>query len=176
MQTVGSETPTLEDCLIKRSPEGLPLLQNLNGNTLDPRYSQVVGTALIRGIDAERGELQVLCPLPLQKIEQIRERQHGIVLVSGKLDPPSWAYTEDLYKRSFDSNQKVDAQGDEPVEITDADTDDDASDNAEGDSGGVQERPGVPWVEMLYGNEKRAVGSRVWRVRRDLGKSGNVTD
>ncbi|KAL2117466.1 hypothetical protein VTJ04DRAFT_7126 [Mycothermus thermophilus] len=29
----------------------------------------------------------------------------------------------------------------------------------------------VPWVEVLHGNQKRAVGSKVWRVRRDLGRS-----
>jgi polynucleotide 5'-hydroxyl-kinase GRC3/NOL9 len=29
----------------------------------------------------------------------------------------------------------------------------------------------VPWVEMLHGSQKRAVGSKVWRVRRDLGRN-----
>ncbi|KAK3990971.1 hypothetical protein QBC44DRAFT_288130 [Cladorrhinum sp. PSN332] len=30
----------------------------------------------------------------------------------------------------------------------------------------------VPWVEVLKGSEKRSVGSKVWRVRRDLGRAG----
>ncbi|KAL2176654.1 uncharacterized protein P884DRAFT_202622 [Thermothelomyces heterothallicus CBS 202.75] len=29
----------------------------------------------------------------------------------------------------------------------------------------------VPWVEALHGSQKRAVGSKVWRVRRDLGRN-----
>ena len=29
----------------------------------------------------------------------------------------------------------------------------------------------MPWVEKLEGSEGRGVGARVWRVRRDLGRS-----
>jgi hypothetical protein len=29
----------------------------------------------------------------------------------------------------------------------------------------------VPWVERLEGSEGRGVGAKVWRVRRDLGRS-----
>ena len=29
----------------------------------------------------------------------------------------------------------------------------------------------VPWVETLQGSQGRGVGSRVWRVRRDLGRT-----
>jgi len=29
----------------------------------------------------------------------------------------------------------------------------------------------APWIERVYGDQGRGVGSRVWKVRRDLGKS-----
>jgi len=31
--------------------------------------------------------------------------------------------------------------------------------------------PEVPWVETLEGSQGRGIGARVWRVRRDLGRS-----
>lgn len=40
--------------------------------------------------------------------------------------------------------------------------------------GGRKGAVAVPWAEVLRGGEKRAVGSRVWRVRRDLGRSGSA--
>jgi len=171
----GIDMSSIEESLVKRSPEGLPLLHNPSGRALDPRYSQVVGTALIRGIDTEQRTLQLLCPLPLDTIDRVTKAGHQIVLVSGKLDSPSWAYTEDLYKRAFNSTSRNEAE-DEPMESTEADTDEDASDAQGDDPNGQEEQPGIPWVEVLRGNQKRAVGSRVWRVRRDLGRSGNTTD
>ncbi|KAK4031211.1 hypothetical protein C8A01DRAFT_42310, partial [Parachaetomium inaequale] len=38
----------------------------------------------------------------------------------------------------------------------------------DGDGDGTRE---VPWVEMLHGSQRRAAGSKVWRVRRDLGRN-----
>ncbi len=165
----------MEATEIARSPEGLPVLRNPNGGTIDPRYSRVIGTALVRGIDTAKGELQILTPVPLVRIEAAARNSQGIVLVSGKLDPPSWAYTEDLHNRSFDSGSK-DAGADDSVELTDEETDDDRSEkNGEGPTD-APEHCGIPWVERLHGNQRRAVGSRVWRVRRDLGRSGTATD
>jgi polynucleotide 5'-hydroxyl-kinase GRC3/NOL9 len=58
------------------------------------------------------------------------------------------------------------------VTVADEDTDEDASEgDHEADVGpAAREYTQTPWVEMLHGNQKRSVGSRVWRVRRDLGK------
>jgi polynucleotide 5'-hydroxyl-kinase GRC3/NOL9 len=138
------------------------------------RYSRSVGLALVRGIDIMKGELHLLTPLPLEMISGILEKGRRIVLVSGRLDPPTWAYTEDLYNRSYASTaQEID--GKESAQVTDEDSGEDASE--EEDMTEVsQPRSEIPWVETLHGNQKRAVGSRVWRVRRDLGKSGNATE
>jgi polynucleotide 5'-hydroxyl-kinase GRC3/NOL9 len=50
----------------------------------------------------------------------------------------------------------------------------DEDEDGDGDEGGPEGAQGrrmeVPWVEMLHGSQKRAAGSKVWRVRRDLGR------
>jgi polynucleotide 5'-hydroxyl-kinase GRC3/NOL9 len=165
----------LQTSLIAASPEGLPFIRNTSGGNLDPRYSQSLGLALVRGIDAEKGEMQILSPLPLDKIEGAIRNGRRIVLVSGKLDPPSWSYTEDLYNRSFES-VSGDANGNDSFGSMDEDTDDDPWEFRGKEAQAPLEQPEAPWVEMLHGNQKRAVGSRVWRVRRDLGRSGNITE
>ncbi len=173
-ESIGMEAIGMEPGLIMRSPEGLPVLRNPDGITLDPQHSRAIGTGLIRAIDTEKGELQVLTPLPVAEMDTAIRDGGCIVLVWGRLDPPSWAYTEDLHSRAFDSATKETGGADETVESTDEDTDDDGSEK-EGEGPGVtSEQSGIPWVEMLHGGQKRAVGSKVWRVRRDLGRSGSA--
>jgi len=164
-----------EDHLIQHSDDGLPVLPNPDGCTLDPRYSQVVGTALVRGVDTRQQSLHLLCPLLPQRFSDVIRAGHKIVLVLGKLDSPTWAYTEDAYKRSSESSTRRDVDN-QPIGLTDADTDDDTLDVQEEVRGGQHGRSDIPWVEELHGSEKRAVGSRVWRVRRDLGRTNNATD
>jgi polynucleotide 5'-hydroxyl-kinase GRC3/NOL9 len=61
----------------------------------DPKKSSVVGVALIRGIDSTDQTLQILTPIPAQKIAEIAHER--LVLAFGALDCPGWAYTEDMY-------------------------------------------------------------------------------
>ena len=148
------------------SPEGIPFIPNPDDIALDPRHSRTIGLALIRGIDAKEKSLQVLTPMPVEKITDARSRGHGIVLVHGKFDAPTWAYTEHLYEQAD--------QDDEPMaelEVTDEDTSEDGSDVEADLAADAADDTTVPWVEVLRGNEKRPVGSRVWRVRRDLGRN-----
>jgi polynucleotide 5'-hydroxyl-kinase GRC3/NOL9 len=150
--------------LAAATPEGIPFIKT--ATPLDPRYSQALGLVLVRGIDRESRVLQVLTPIPEERIEQINERGGQIVLVSGKLDPPSWAYTEDLYYGQ-QSGANDEDQGDEQMDIMD---EDEALAGSEvGPAGGP-----TPWIEVLRGSQKRGVGSRVWRVRRDLGRTANT--
>lgn len=69
------------------------------------------------------------------------------MLVSGKFDTPGWAYTEGLIRQNAGN----------------------ASDDDESDA--FDKFPEIPWVETLKGSQGRGGGARVWRVRRDLGKS-----
>lgn len=161
----------LERHLITWSVASLPFIQNPDGRTLDPAHSRVLGLALIRGIDASRRELQVLSPIAPETMNDIGQNGKGIVLVAGSFDTPSWAYTEDLHYQS--ANKDGDSENDEEeagLEITDEDTDDDASDRDEETKASPNQATEVPWVEVLRGGQKRAVGSKVWRVRRDLGR------
>ncbi|KAI1210236.1 uncharacterized protein F4807DRAFT_424345 [Annulohypoxylon truncatum] len=157
--------------IIMTTPEGIPFIDTADGTTLDPRFSHSLGLALVRGIDVENGILQLLTPVSSESIEEVTSKGGEIVLVSGKFDTPSWAYTEELY---YKAHRKVDdATGmDGPMHTAEDDADD-TSDAENGDFGVTDTTP-VPWIEMLHGSQKRGAGSKVWRVRRDLGR-GNAT-
>ncbi|KAI1377967.1 hypothetical protein F4677DRAFT_453709 [Hypoxylon crocopeplum] len=159
--------------MITTTPEGIPFIDTVNGTTLDPRYSHSLSLVLVRGIDVENSSLQLLTPLSSESIEEVTSKGGEIVLVSGKFDTPSWAYTEELHYRRHGETD----DGNDPDESTEAaeDSADDVSntenDDLAGDAGATQ----VPWVEVLHGNQKRGAGYKVWRVRRDLGRAGNAT-
>ena len=169
--------------------EGIPLIRNPHGRTLDPRRSRTLGLVLVRGIDPRRGELQILTPLP-DDVVAVAAADQNLVLVAGKFDTPNWAYAEDLYLgnapsaltaaaatstnnnngRGLSSNDGED--GGMEIETDDQYLGAEAEVVDIGPStSGDQHVGGVPWVEMLHGNQKRSVGSKVWRVRRDLGRN-----
>jgi polynucleotide 5'-hydroxyl-kinase GRC3/NOL9 len=177
---VDVDTPSPTPQGIIPTPEGIPLIQNPLGRTLDPRYSSALGLVLIRGIDTQRGELQVLTPLPAETFASIGK---DLVLVAGRFDTPNWAYAEDLYLRAFMAG-KNNAAGESSGAATPARSGMDESSDEEDEEEDVREveksedaaviglaQDEVPWVEALHGNQKKSVGSRVWRVRRDLGRN-----
>ena len=177
----------LHDHLTVATPEGLPLISTVAGTahgtgstTLDPRHSRFVGLALVRGIDVRGGALQLLTPVPAERIEEIGARGSEIVLVSGRFDGTGWAYTEDLHFRASKSRQEGGDEGandeDEVLDDVEDETDADASDDFEEDDDADVYAAPTPWIEVLHGNQKRGVGSKVWRVRRDLGRGGNLAD
>ncbi|KAI1657032.1 hypothetical protein F4813DRAFT_88942 [Daldinia decipiens] len=170
-KSMSSSFSTLARDIIVTTPEGIPFIDTTNGITLNPKFSHSLGLALVRGIDVKNGMLQLLTPLRQEKIEEITSRGGEIVLVSGKFDTPSWAYTEELYYRAHEEADDG-ADADETIDMVD-DTGyiSDAEDN---DLEGSTDTTLVPWVEVLHGNQKRGIGSKVWRVRRDLGRVGNA--
>lgn len=156
---------------LRWTPEGIPYISNPTGRPLWPRGCRSIGLALIRGIDVQKGEFQLITPVAADILRKY-STQHGgrkLVMVAGKFDTPSWAYTEDFYRRAYESGQQT---ANQDVVVADEDTDDDASEGDHEDDirRDNREYTEVPWVEMLQGDQKRSVGSRVWRVRRDLGK------
>lgn len=161
-----------KDVEICRTPEGLPFIVNSTDGTLDPRYSHTIGLALIRAVDTKNKSLQVITPLTTETLERIRSQGRNIVLVHGNFDSPHWAYTEDLYERA-----KQDDAADKDLHMSDGETSDDETEaeavdcTAEAGRAYTSESWTVPWIETLSGNQKRPVGSRVWRVRRDLGRN-----
>ncbi|OAA73607.1 RNA processing protein Grc3 [Cordyceps fumosorosea ARSEF 2679] len=157
---------------IIESPEGLPMISNTNDATLDPNYSRVMGLALVRGVDTINKKLQLISPLTESQIQSARSQGHDIILLHGKFDAPTWAYAEDFF------HQRATASLEEQAEQRDVDVTYEGA--GEESHGAVQEdyvedvpqdAPAVPWLEILQGHQKRPVGSGVWRVRRDLGRS-----
>lgn len=204
-----------EQLTIATPAEGLPLVVGTaHGHattTLDPRHSRFIGLVLVRGIDVRTRTLQLLTPVPAATIEAVGARGSEVVLVSGKFDPASWAYTEDLYyqrdggKGGGGGNDRQggdDIQDDNRLEVmADSDSDDEPMGAVEDDNGdagssesgnesggegqseaGVGSKPSAgapgpsPWIKVLRGNQKRGVGSKVWRVRRDLGRNGTAVE
>lgn len=165
--STSSSFSRLESGIITTTPEGIPFIDTTNGTTLDPKYSHSLGLSLVRGIDVENGVIQLLTPLSADEIEDVTSKGGEIVLVSGKFDPPSWAYTEELYYRS---HSEVDdgTDLDESMEDGNNGDSDVENDNIAGPTDAIP----VPWIEVLHGNQKRGAGSKVWRVRRDLGRAG----
>ncbi|KAJ4271685.1 Polynucleotide 5'-hydroxyl-kinase grc3 [Fusarium torreyae] len=152
--------------LVSTSPEAIPFIPNYNDAALDPRYSRTIGLVLLRGIDTKSKTLQLITPIPVEEFKHIKSQGRHIVLLHGKFDAPSWAYTEDLYEKAG-----TDDGNDTILQITDEDTEDDQSDAEPEEVDRVSDLTEVPWVEVLKGNQRRPVGSRVWRVRRDLGRN-----
>lgn len=165
----------LRQKIVTLTAEGIPFIDTSHGLTLDPRYSRSLGLVLVRGIDVENGNLHLLCPITTSQVEEVTARGGQIVLVSGKFDPPSWAYTEDLYFQSVDDggdgNEGADLES--SAEGTEVDSENIIRDSASFSPSSIGS---VPWVEVLTRNQKRGAGSKVWRVRRDLGRIGNAAD
>lgn len=134
-----ADDPSAVEKAVQRTPERLPYVHS--AAPLRPDSSQCLGLALVRGMASRRQLLALSTPVPL---DQLRAHPR-LVLVAGKFDPPTWAYTEDHYHRASHGGED-DAQDDE-----------------------------IPWVEKLHGSQKRAVGSKVWRVRRDLGRNNSAS-
>ncbi|KAI1807422.1 hypothetical protein F4811DRAFT_505736 [Daldinia bambusicola] len=172
-KSISPSFSSLEKNTIIRTPEGIPFIDTTNGITLDPKFSHSLGLGLVRGIDVENGVLQILTPLGAEKIEEVTSRGGEVVLVSGKFDTPSWAYTEELYYRAHEeADDGADADETRDTEDTTGGISEAEINNLPGSTDETDETP-VPWIEVLHGNQKRGVGSKVWRVRRDLGRAGN---
>ncbi|KYK60765.1 grc3 [Drechmeria coniospora] len=155
---------------LSRTREGIPFVANPNDVALDPRHSRTIGLALVRGIDTAGKTLQVLTPMPVAKIAEARSQGHSIVFVHGKFDAPTWSYAEHLHEEQADDDDGDGDASPDALEAADEDmSDDDAKDDV-GYASDARDGTAVPWVEVLRGSQKRPVGSRVWRVRRDLGR------
>jgi polynucleotide 5'-hydroxyl-kinase GRC3/NOL9 len=68
-------------------------------NSLPPDKSRCLCQVLVRGIDEAGSTLQVFCPFNLASlVTAAHAASESLVLVSGRLDAPAWAYTEEYYE------------------------------------------------------------------------------
>ncbi|KAF4628973.1 hypothetical protein G7Y89_g9176 [Cudoniella acicularis] len=160
------ENPIIAKPLIVQTTiEGLPYFNPQNDITLNPRYSHMIGLALVRGIDVPRKRLQILTSIQASVIDEVNKAGKKIVFVHGKLDTPGWAYTEELHQKSMIEKEKK-RTGGEKMDVDDNDEDgEDVGMNEVEDSRvhgeGFQD---APWVEKLEGSQGRGLGARVWRI------------
>lgn len=144
--------------LVSRTPEGLPYLTSRTGTNhpLDPFKSHSIGQALIRGINTSTQTIHLLTPIPSSTFQSLQERNTKIVLVRGKLDIPTWAYSEKYFAAMAHRRRgrKGGVQGE-----------------CESKFGADEMRAwaqGTPWAQVVDGKDPRGRGAKVWRVRRNL--------
>ncbi|KFY73833.1 hypothetical protein V499_06100 [Pseudogymnoascus sp. VKM F-103] len=145
----------------------LPYLEPGPNGYPDPKHSHSIGFALVRGISTTSNSLQLLTAIPHRTIRELAISEKSIVLVSGKLETPGWAYTEELHQKA------VVALNRRKKEIGGLVDDGESDEEVEGDGEYMGEFENAPWVERLEGHRGRGVGERVWKVRRDLGRGGD---
>jgi len=170
-----SQSQHLERPLIIPTPDqGIPYFNPSNAVSLDPRYSHCIGLGLLRGIDVARRRLQLLTPIPPNVIEDLNQSGKSIVLINGKLDTPGWAYIEDVTQKTALEKATRKQSGSAGID----DEEFSGLEIPEGMDEGDNQRLGsafqnAPWVDRLEGSQGRGTGARVWRVRRDLGRTGD---
>ncbi|KAH9880140.1 hypothetical protein J1614_002166 [Plenodomus biglobosus] len=107
---------------------------------LDPRTSNLVCTAMIRGFDLERGVVQLLVPKSMEfSLYQLAPER--TVLVSGCCGMPEWAFMEDAYIKDRAALQNM----------------------ADASSGDVKEQP---WVMREDASDRMGYLNTVRRVRK----------
>jgi polynucleotide 5'-hydroxyl-kinase GRC3/NOL9 len=158
---------------IIQTPEGIPYINREHSTFLNPKYSYTIGLALLRGIDSDRKIFQLLTPISEKTIKDTQTSGKAMVLLSGKLDTPGWAYLEEFHERAggvTDTNKQLDS------DRSDDDSEDSAVEERTDWKVGAQDLgksfQDAPWIERSHGDQGRGAGARVWRVRRDLGKTG----
>ncbi|KAK1066385.1 Polynucleotide 5'-hydroxyl-kinase grc3 [Friedmanniomyces endolithicus] len=93
---------------IKRTKDGLPYIPpTTSGGTapLDPRFSECVSLALIRGVDTQNKVLQLVTPLSERQVAALMDQP--LVIVRGGFDAPEWAYLEDLYMNGREAGMET---------------------------------------------------------------------
>lgn len=91
--------PNSTEPYITRTRENLPYLFTGSGSCtpLDPKASHSLGLALVRSINVSTQKLELVTPVPGQRIRNALEHGAGIVLVRGQLDNPNWAVSEEYH-------------------------------------------------------------------------------
>lgn len=91
--------PSSMEPYVTRTRENLPYLFTGSGSCmpLDPKASHSLGLALVRSINHSTQKLELVTPIPGQRVRDALEHGHGIVLVRGQLDNPNWAVSEEYH-------------------------------------------------------------------------------
>lgn len=168
-----SGSPSLESNISRTPDEDLPYLFVGSGscNALDPKRSHCLGLALIRSIDVSSHKLELVTPIPMSKIRNAVEQDHGIVLVRGQLDNPNWAISEDYH--AFRAAEKHYQRPTSSTKIENGD--DGPKDGANRDnqakvSASLRDRlrrvSSVPWMTVIDDSQRPAPEKALWKIRK----------
>ncbi len=143
--------------------DGIPYFNADYAAYPDPKKSRCLGLAVIRGVDTHSKILHLLTPISPNVLKALNHYNKKIALVSGKLETPGWAYTEELHKRAamtHTAHQKqLRALGQSDMH---------SSSESDEEDEVVEGWEDAPWIEKVEGHAGRGVGARVWKVRRNL--------
>jgi len=143
------------------TPDSLPLLppQSPSGapSSLDPRFSETIAQALVRGIDITSKELILLSPVSGAVMQRHLARGDKIVLVRGKFDFPDWALLEDVHYGNV-AKKRMEVEDD-------SDGDDDDDDNEEGGQRPIDVKAEMDRPYVSIRKPDAGIGGSVWRVR-----------
>ena len=158
---------------IKRTTSNLPYISSTTSSgatirPLSPKYSRCIGQALIRGIDSHNHALHLITPIPSSRLQDLHRQKMRIVLVRGKLDPPTWAYQEEMHLMRSRMTGSASSNHDEESKAFERQM--------------MREwAEGVPWASVREpsfqgrGGGKRA-SWRPWRARRDIRGPGEDSE
>lgn len=93
-----SSLPAPPEPALTPTPENLPYIEAPASGflrALDPRFVRCAGLALVRGVDARAGEVQLLMPGAEERVAAALAGRK-VLLVRGGFDAPEWAYLEEL--------------------------------------------------------------------------------
>ena len=97
-------------------PTGVPQFrpQNHTVHSCPPTRSHSLGQGIVHGYDTNRKLLFLITPISADRMKAVKQTNHKIVLVRGKLDTPTWAYMEDsTYSKAKDLRRKRQLGNDE---------------------------------------------------------------
>ena len=150
---------------IRRTKDGLPYFFTGFGTCvpLDPSRSHCIGQVLIRAIDKQSQQLQVITPIPPATLRRYRELGIKLMLVRGKLDIPAWAYEEECVAGTAAQKERSRwRRHREAGEVEDSE--DGMSDLDDFDVEAWAQR--TPWMSVVKKTKDRK--DRVWKVRKNL--------
>ena len=145
---------------LPRTPEGIPYIPATHHTVspLSPTCSYSLGQALIRSIDTTAQAFHILTPIPSSTLAKLKKDK--MVLVRGRLDTPTWAYTEEMEWERERARRRKRELGASKGEVEGEEEEDDA---------GVREWVGKqPWASLVDDTGGRSGSGKVRRIRRNL--------
>lgn len=158
--------------LIKSESKGHPVLSYLEGlgapdqdttsfipselfdgttSLLPPEDTTTVGLAIVRAVDHQRGELQILTPIAEDMFQRWIETGYRIVFTRGRDEMPVWLLWD--WRKGRGGISAAHTKG-SVANIT--------------NDGNPEAASGTPYLDFVVGGEVSGKGAKEWKVRRNI--------